>query len=375
MRQSTIALLLVLAATLFAAWFFTTHEKRVRHEFIGYQGEARINDFLAAELLFSELGIEAESQSSLTPSEWLPESSDTIVSRLSTSIALQSERNLLTSWVNDGGHLVLLPAAQESGVVDEFLVELGFRLVEIERNENDEQDAIEDRDSGDYEYIVDLENTRYRIETPGDYTLSAMLSDDLGMIVARRNWGGGYVTIVANENYFTNFLIDQSNHARLLMDTVAGYVEPGKVWFIFESTYPSLWQVIWNNAPYVVASLAIVLLLWLWSIMPMFGPAIRPEAAVRRSIIEHVKAAGHFVWRNHGAKALAGSSTAAIMHEAESRHPGIGRLSAEKQARQIARLTGLSPQEIMDVLVNQNIPSHREFTHNMQALQRIRKKL
>jgi hypothetical protein len=63
------------------------------------------------------------------------------------------------------------------------------------------------------------------------------------------------------------------------------------------------------------------------------------------------------------------------MHEAESRHPGIGRLSMENQAKQIAKLTGLSAQDIMDVLINQDIPRHREFTHNMQALQRIRKKL
>ena len=165
------------------------------------------------------------------------------------------------------------------------------------------------------------------------------------------------------------------NHARLLVDAVAGYVEAGMVWFVYESAYPSLWRVIWTSAPYFVSSLAILLLLWLWSITPRFGPAIRPEPAVRRSIIEHVGAAGQFVWRNHGAKALAESSTAAVMHEAESLHPGIGRLSMENQAKQIAKLTGLSAQDIMDVLVNQDIPRHREFTHNMQALQRIRKKL
>lgn len=375
MRQSTIALLLVLAATIFAAWFFTTHEKRVRQEFTGYQGEARVNDFLAAELLVDELGIDAESRSSWTPSEWLPESSDTIVTRLSTSVAIQSERDSLTSWIDSGGHLVLLPPIQESGVVDELLIDLGFHLIKIEPDDIDQQDTNEDIDADAYEYRVDLENTFYRIDTSDDYTLDAELSDDHGMIVARRSWGGGYVTLVANANFFTNFSLDQSNHARLLMDTIAGYVDPGKVWFIFQSSYPSLWQVIWNNAPYLVGSLAITLLLWLWSIMPTFGPAIQADAAVRRSIIEHVRAAGHFVWRNHGAKTLAGSSTAAVMHEAESKHPGIGRLSAEKQARQIAKLTGLSAQEIMDVLVNQTFPRHRDFTHNMQALQRIRKKL
>lgn len=370
MRQSTVALLLVLAATIFAAWFFTTHEKRVRQEFTGYQGEARVNDFLAADLLINKLGIDAESRSSLTPSEWLPETSDTIVSRVSASIAVETERNLLTNWVAEGGHLVLLPPDQESGIVDQFLYELGFLL-----EGNEAEDENTDSGSQAHEYSVDLENTWYRIETSGDYTLSAELSDSRGIVVARREWVDGYITIVASASYFSNFSIDQSSHARLLMDTIAGYVDPGKVWLIYESTYPSLWQIIWNNAPYLVLSIAIVLCAWLWSIMPVFGPAIRPEPAVRRSIIEHVKAAGHFIWRNGGAAALARSSTDAVMHEAEFRHPGISRLSPENQAKQIARLTGLPAQEIMDVLVNQDIPRHREFTHDMQTLQRIRKKL
>ena len=375
MRQTTIALLFVLASALFAAWFFTTHEKRVRNEFIGYQGEARVNNYLTAELLLNQLGIEADSRSSLLPSEWLPDYSDTIVTRLSTSVAVQAERNILMNWVAEGGHLVLLPPKEESGVVDAYLDEVGFRLITTEADDRDAQSASEDNGEEQYQYLVDLQNTSQRIEMVGDYTLSAMLSDDLGMVAARRSWASGYVTVIASASYFNNFSIDESNHARLLVDAVAGYVEAGMVWFVYESAYPALWRVIWTSAPYFVSSLAILLLLWLWSITPRFGPAIRPEPAVRRSIIEHVGAAGQFVWRNHGAKALAGSSTAAVMHEAESRHPGIGRLSMENQAKQIAKLTGLSAQDIMDVLINQDIPRHREFTHNMQALQRIRKKL
>ena len=48
------------AATIFAAWFFTTHEKRIRHEYTGYRGEARVNNYLAADLLLNELGVEAD---------------------------------------------------------------------------------------------------------------------------------------------------------------------------------------------------------------------------------------------------------------------------------------------------------------------------
>ena len=376
MRQSTIGLLAILACTLYGAWFYTTHEKITKTEFIGYRGEARVNDFLAADLLLNELGIEADSRSSLTPSEWLPDITDTLVSRLSTSISVLGERSRLLGWVADGGHLILMPPKQESRLADEFLGQIGFHLVEVDDDESDAADEKEEEgESQSFDYLVDLEHTWFRIETTEDQELGATLTDNLGIIAVRRNWGDGSLTVLANSRYFTNRSIDESDHARLLMDTVAGYVNPGKVWFIYNATFPSLWQVIWSNAPYVVISLAIVLVIWLWSIVPIFGPAIHPDPPVRRSIIEHVRAAGHFVWRNHGARALTSSSTAAVMHEAEFKHPGISRLSMEKQAKQIAKLTGLAAQPILDVLINRDTPRNREFTHNMQALQRIRKEL
>jgi hypothetical protein len=185
----------------------------------------------------------------------------------------------------------------------------------------------------------------------------------------------GYITLVSGAHFFSNYGIDDSNHARLLMDTVAGYVDPGKVWFIYDAAFPSLMQVIWQNAPYLVCGFLVALFFWLWSIMPRFGPAVTPASPARRSIVEHIRAAGQFAWKNRGAVSLANSSTAAVMHEAEFRHPGIGRLSARDQARQIAKLTDLPAQTILDVLTDQHIPKHREFTHKMQALQRIRKRL
>jgi hypothetical protein len=63
------------------------------------------------------------------------------------------------------------------------------------------------------------------------------------------------------------------------------------------------------------------------------------------------------------------------MHDAESRHPGISRLPVEKQALLIARMTGQSAQAVMDVLLHQDGLRRREFAHNMQLLQTIRKEL
>lgn len=379
MRQSTIVLLVLLACTVWAAWFYTTHERYVRTQYTGYHGEARINRFLAAEMLIRELGDEADSRSSLEPDEWLPDVGDTIVVRLSSSFSLGAPRESLLKWVSDGGHLVLMPGMTSSRITDDFLKALGLRLVETETGDDDkatdEADANESEKSHDTGYAVDLGRTPYRIE-PSDLPVPAVtLRDKKGAIAARREYGSGFVTLLASSVYFQNDALGDYDHARLLADVIDGYLEPGEVWFIYDARFPSLWQIIWRQAPYLVLGFAGLIVAWLWSVMPKFGPAVREGAPARRSILEHVGAAGHFSWRRGGARVLAANSAAAVMREADKRHPGIGRLPPARQAEQMARITGLPAAPILDAIHNPVEPNHRDFTSEMQLLQRIRNEL
>lgn len=377
MRQSTLTLLIVLACSIYAAWFFTTHERFVRPEFTGYRGEARVNQFLAAELLLRQLGLEADSRSSLEPEDWLPDVSDTLVVRLSNTFSLGTPRDLLLQWVSDGGHLVLLPGITGTRMTDDFLDAFGLRLVATEPGDDDDSTGggTEDSESDDADYVVDLGRTDYRIEVTDGQAPGATLSDDKGIVAVRREYDSGFVTLLASPVYFENDSLGEFDHARLLADVIDGYLGPGKVWFIYDAHFASLWEIIWQQAPYLVVGLAVLLLGWLWSAMPQFGPALRAEDPVRRSIVEHVAAAGHFVWRRHGARTLASSSANAVLREADKRHPGIGRMPPARQAERIARITGLSPRTVLGVIHNPGAPNHREFTRDMQLLQRIRKEL
>ncbi|HNP63428.1 MAG TPA: hypothetical protein PKH39_05790 [Woeseiaceae bacterium] len=376
MRQSTLALLLVLGLTLFGAWFLQTHHKVVDRQFVGYSGEARYNDFLAAELLLREMGIEADSRASLTPSEWLPYYHDTIVSRTSESIAIMDEQSLLLDWILNGGHLVLLPPRQASRITDEFIQGFGARFVELEHIPDEDEDAENDATSDEeFDYFFNLSTSSLRVEVADANDYSATLYDEFGYIAARRSWGSGYVTLIADDEYFLNRSLGDEDHARFLLDVVAGYVPSGKVWFVLDSSFPALWQLIWNNAAYAVVAAAAALMLWLWSVIPKFGPAIEPAVTARRSILEHVSAAGHFAWRHHGTASLARSSIDALLHDAEIRHPDISRMSPDNQARALARLSDIDAQTILAVLLHHNESRHREFANNIQALQKVRKRL
>jgi hypothetical protein len=119
--------------------------------------------------------------------------------------------------------------------------------------------------------------------------------------------GNGFVTLFASRRLFNNSYLGEAQHAKLLLDGVAGFVDPGKVWLIFEAAYPSLWRVIWTAAPWLVLSLAAAFVFWLWAAIPRFGPKVDVPGEERRSLLEHLNAAGSFAWRNDGAESLAGA--------------------------------------------------------------------
>ncbi|MEM8983847.1 MAG: hypothetical protein AAGC71_12525 [Pseudomonadota bacterium] len=372
-------LLVALALALFIGWFFTTHEKVTDTRYTGYRGEARYNELLAAQLLLEELDIEAASRATLVATEWLPAVEDTIIAPLSAQLGSANNESALTDWLNSGGHLVVLPPEERTSASDSFLWRLGFRLVDIDSADESEDsnesdpDAAESDDT-DSDYLIDLDLTDYAIELRGnviDY--STLVSNDKAIVV-RRRFGDGFVTVVAGP-FFENDTLPEFNHSRLLMDIVDGNLTSGKVWLIYDESFESLWQLLRKHAPYVLASAAILLVLWLWSVIPRFGPSVRTMTLNRRSIIEHIDATGAFSWRHRSNDALLAGAVDELLSAAERRAPGIGRQSAAEQSRQLAAMSGRDAQQILDALA---LPiEHRQpaFLRRIQILQLIRNEL
>ena len=380
MRPLTATLLAILAGILFGAWFFSTHEKVEVREWVGYRGDARVNPWFAAELLVRELGHQSESKPELTPEEWLPPETDTLIVQLTPALAVGPELYYLINWANEGGHLILLGPDFVADEGDATLAQLGLGL-RIVRSHLHEAVAGQQDDEDDF--VADLD---------GDYTLSLypydaqleIVDEDqdfdviryLGEIVAaRQKWGEGFVSVVATARRFYNDVMESGDNARLFADVVLGDIEPGKVWLIFRTRLTPLWQLIWQAAPYLVISAALIVLLLLWAALPAFGPNIVASADERRSILEHIHASGLFVWRHAGRFSLRESSTEALLRDAEARHPGLSRLARTQQAEAIARITGQSAQWVLDVLTGSEEKGQRGFTNDIQRIQEIRKEL
>ena len=226
-----------------------------------------------------------------------------------------------------------------------------------------------------FDYRVNLSGTVVRIEYTGDPVADATLSDDAGLIAARRTWGDGVVTLVAGHSYFDNSWLSDSDHARLLLDIVAGHYESGKVWFVYSADFDSLFEILWQNVPGTVSLFVLLVLAWIVSALPRFGPPVADIPVDRRSVVEHVRAAGLFDWRSGRAERLARSAIDALLHDAEIRHPGIGRLSPEKQAKRLASITGMDAESVLQALMLRDEDNARQFTQHMKTLQMTRDRL
>ena len=370
MRPMTITLLVALGVSLVAGWFFATHEKVEEERWVGLRGEASVNDFHAAELLLNELGFEAESRPTLTPTEWMPDSTDTLIVRLSQPITIGEERLAVLDWIGEGGHMVFLPPAEPSEDVTSFLEGFSLELFEYE-----EPDADAEPIEYDDEYDIDSAWGMQTIGLIGDESDVKVIRSAGRIFVARRTYSDGYVTLLSDSYPFENLALESADNARLFADIVVGDLEPGKVWITYETTFSPLWEIIWKAAPLLVVTIALILVLWIWHAMPAFGPKSAGEIAARRSIIEHTRASGIFTWRKHGSGHLMEGATQALIHEAAAKHPGLAKRSPKEQAEIIARITGMSAQKVMDALHGHPEPKHREFTNSMQKLQSIRKEL
>ncbi|MEO1037289.1 MAG: DUF4350 domain-containing protein [Pseudomonadota bacterium] len=374
MSSRIVTLLAFACAALYGIWFFTTHERVTGAEYTGYTGAARYNELLAAELLLTELGHEAESYASLDASQWLPEVTDTIVARLSVQLGSAESGIALIDWLEQGGHLVLLPPEQNSTATDDFLWRLGFSFAEPTAISADNYDDASEGADEVSDYNVNRVAIRFNVETRGNVQGAATLTAGGDTIVARRAFGNGYVTVVGG-SYFINPQLDEMDHGKLLLDVVSGYITSGKVWLIYDEAFPALWELIVANIPFVAASAAALVLLWLWSVIPKFGPRVAIEHHERRSIIEHIDATGAFSWRHRSEQGLVGAAVNALLHAAERRHPGIGRLAPKDQARLLASITGHDAQDILDVLTQGVEHRPRDFVRRIRTLQTIRNEL
>ncbi len=387
------------------AWFLENFERVDAEAWVGYRGEARYNPYYAAERLLIELGHEADSLAGRGLIERLPDAADTLFLAPDDYRYTRPEVDALLDWAARGGHLVV-EAPEPVGVGSPvFLDAIGIGLIDdavghddtpavdagdaAAPTKDDEPRAISDgatpsaagkgSDGGaglttdDDTLAVDVLTPR-RLALPADDGFESY-TDRHGAVVAARNWGEGFVTILASARFATNAVIGDHDHARLLAWLLTDPGVPGKTWFVYTGGFPSLWQLLLQHAWPALAGAALLLAAFLVGRGGRFGPPIPARPQVRRSLAEHVDACGSFLIRARAETELVEAVRDMIAQELEGRHHGIGAATRAEQAQAIARHTGRPPDEVAALMTHGVGSGPRDFSLLMGRLQELWKSL
>jgi hypothetical protein len=334
---------------------------------IGYMGKARANPFLAFERFLEK----RQGNAVVIQTAW-PEFDETqsmiffSADQLSTRLGLEQ----IGKWVENGGHAVILldRADVHSNDWASWFVspELPEALTAWARNMGLALQAV---DSEQAYAKAKFRGKNYEVEMGAKVTLL----DEKGRSqpVISRDMGDGSVTWIADASLMRNRWIDEKQHIELI-DDLLDFRNEGSILFL-RGVGISFWALVWQRGWMVLLGIAVVIIAWLLTHLPRFGPmqsALREDEI--RAYDHHLEMIGDFHWRlDRGASLLAPLRTEAqeLCHHWQTRH---GRLD-EGLFDAMAARTKLPVDRVERAMTDRHARDQLIFTRMVADLQSIRK--
>ncbi len=389
-RSATIISVLVfLLLVLLGFWLSQNLVKKEIILPVGLQGEAARNPLLAAERFLTTMGVPTRPIDSIKDMQEKPRPGDVLLISSDRQTLGERHSQALLDWVKAGGHLVVTVAhvvpeeyekQAEDGpllvrvrVRDPLLDALGLSVRYLLDKDQDERVSRARLPGHGKELQVQF-NPAFFLHGArrGDFVIDT----GQGIALLQRRLGRGRITVLSGMHFLEFRRLGEYDHARFLYALVEN---ARHVWLMSSNDMPPLWRWLWDHAREAVIAAALLLLLWLWSKLPRFGPLQQQPPPVRRRIMEHIEANGHFLWKQRQLARLVEAVREALEHTALHRHPAWAGMSAEEKVAHIAQLGGLGIDEarqLLGLVPNEPVSRHhREFTRLIEKLERIRKRL
>ncbi|MDX2217546.1 MAG: DUF4350 domain-containing protein [Burkholderiales bacterium] len=185
--------------------------------------------------------------------------------------------------------------------------------------------------------------------------------------------GQGRVTVLTEWRFLRNDEIGRNDHADFLVALLGPDLKGMSVWLVPSEDVPGLHKLVWQHGAAVVATLAVLLLVVLWRAGTRLGPVAARVDPVRRSLLEHVRAMGEFIWREQDAGALWKSAVARTRKQMARVLPPTKNPDVMIQA--LAKKSALPEALIRESLFPQPHPDPDRFARAIATLEKLRKSL
>jgi hypothetical protein len=326
-------------------WFDANFERQLREVPVGASAEARRNPFLAAERFLTRIGVDARGAGGPSLLRELPGTGDMlIVDGLPPLNA--ARRDVLLDWLAAGGRLLVEAVTvqdMDTPAPDAILTHMVGAALRHDGDPPAADEVVAELSVGDrprpvrvgfepHWYLEDLHG-----RAAGDATAAGRPR------LLEYRIGDGRLYVVSDSLWLTNDGIGQHDHALLLGLLTA---DRDRIWLLHDVSVPGLATLLWQSAPAAVVSAALLLAMLLWSQGARLGPLLPAPEPGRRDLLEHLQAAGDFVWRMGRGGLLVARTRARTQQRWLRRHPPLRDLDDAARARRIAELSGLTPRAV-----------------------------
>ncbi|HSG74508.1 MAG TPA: DUF4350 domain-containing protein [Burkholderiales bacterium] len=360
LRLALGGLLLVLLA-----WYLSGLEKVTVTQRVGFSGEARLRPFLAAERFAERMGLAARELRALPELEQLPPNGVLVLPRNRQSIEARRAAQLVL-WAAAGNHLIV--EAERDGIADPLLAQLRITRADAQVRSprltagvpgNERELKLSGFAAGRLQ--AEGRAPRYRVGPAGEARL---------ITVAH---GQGLVSAAVDLNFARNAWIGEHDNAVLLWELLSLH-PAGELLVFHHPRRLSLWDFLVARAPWALLAAAALVALWLWRIAPRYGTVLPDAPPARRRLLDHLRAAGRFLW-SHGLRApLAAAAREAALRRVARAYPDFAHAPRAEQAARLAALAGLAPADAALLLAAPGAapaPGGAEFMHLVHCAQRV----
>lgn len=304
------------------------------------------NPYLAAQRLLMRMG--GSAQRLQVPYEvFKSEKMNVLLIPAGRGSLSQAWMQQVRTWVQAGGHAVI--ESESYSLPDPLLdiwsverteVNLAARSEVFKNNQNREylvQVRVPDRDD------------TYRLNLVPFLSLAApraqiLSQDELAVHALQFREGAGKITVISQMRFLTNVSIGRFDHAEFLWSLLGAESIPHVT--ILDLKTLSLTDWLLQHAWPILMALGFLILFWLWSVLPRFGPVAPDPHPENRRLHEHLLASGRLLWRANLAVVLSDYARQATWRRVQRQAPFFPELPQSQQAEFLRQQFGFNETQI-----------------------------
>ena len=393
-NNSGIWLVLVIIAVvglLFGALFLSFYEYGPYEVDSHLTEEARQNRYLLVETFLNRSGYEIEVRDVIANMDDLPDPGGVLVLDIARNTFTYGHHKSLLAWVAEGGHLIVVPQHFELEVSTFWDVQ----DPEIETSGDDpilSAIGVYAVEEGELHGVVGLsfgeESEEYRFEIQSSLRLSAdedayenlsysIIMDDQNFpVLVGSDYQKGHISVFVDLEFLDNDNFTEFDNAAFFRRMVTyHHEEPSLIQLVHTESYPGLFQLIRKNAWMCLIALVVWIAGLLWRRMPRLGRKFPDPIPVRRSLMEHIVASGHFLWRHRQAERMVTAIREGVHDHMCRRRGDLIHLDEEERFVRLAQLTGLSEADIRAAMEGTSWSEADSYLRTVHQLQIIRRSL